>query len=65
MLINQIENGLNVLRAEARGARGRDRCWMHHNSIMRRAQQHIEACGGNWAEYESRLKREFAELMRL
>lgn len=64
-MIHRIEDGLDVLRREARGARGRDRSWMHHNSIMRRAQQHIEACGGCWPEWESRLKREFAELMRL
>lgn len=64
-MIERIENGLNVLRAEARGARGKDRSWMHHNSIMRRAQDHVEACGGNWQEYESRFKREIAELMKL
>lgn len=64
-MIDRIEGGLDVLRAEARGARGRDRSWRHHNSIMRRAQDHVEACGGNWQEYESRFKREIAELMKL
>lgn len=64
-MIDRIEGGLDVLRREARGVRGRDRSWAVHNSIMRRAQQHVEACGGSWPEYESRLKREFAELMRL
>lgn len=61
----RIEGGLDILRREARGARGRDRSWRTHNALMRRAQQHIEACGGFWPEYESRLSREFAELMRL
>lgn len=64
-MIDRIEGGLDVLRREARGARGRNRSWRRHNEIMRRAQHHIEACGGSWSEYESRLKREFAELMRL
>lgn len=64
-MIDRIEGGLDILRREARGARGRDRNWRHHNSIMRRAQQHVEACGGSWLEYESRFKREIAELMRL
>lgn len=64
-MIDRIENGLDVLRREARGASGRDRSWRHHNSIMRRAQQHVEACGGYWPEYESRFKREIAELMKL
>ena len=64
-MTEQIENGLDILRREARGARGRDRSWMHHNSIMRRAQDHVEACGGSWQEYESSFKREIAELMKL
>lgn len=64
-MTDQLENGLNILRAEARGARGKDRSWKHHNSLMRRAQQHIEACGADWWVYESRLSREFAELMRI
>ena len=64
-MIRQIENGLRVLRAEAKGARGKDRNWIHHNSIMRRARSHVEACGGDWGKYESSLKREIAELMRL
>ncbi len=64
-MTEQIENGLEILRREARGARGRDRSWSHHNSIMRRARDHVEACGGNWQEYESGFKREIAELMKL
>ena len=64
-MLDKIENGLDILRREARGAFGRYRSWARHNLLMRRAQQHIEACGGSWCEYESRLKREFAELMRL
>ena len=64
-MINKIEDGLNVLRREAQGAHGSDRRWTRHNDIMRRAQQHVEACGGDWLEYESRFKREIAELMNL
>ena len=64
-MIDRIEGGLDVLRREARGAFGRYRNWKRHNELMRRAHQHVEACGGSWPEYESRLKREFAELMKL
>ena len=64
-MIDRIEGGLDILRREARGARGRDRSWRHHNSIIRRARDHVEACGGNWQEYEPEFKREIAELMRL
>lgn len=64
-MTDRIESGLDILRREARGARGRDRSWRRHNEIMRRAQRHVEACGGSWPDYESRLKREFAELMKL
>lgn len=63
--MEQIENGLNTLRAEARGTRGKNRSWKRHNELMRYAQLHVEKCGGSWEEYEPRLKREFAELMRL
>ena len=64
-MTEQIENGLDILRREARGARGQDRNWRHHNSIIRRARDHVEACGGNWQEYEPEFNREIAELMRL
>lgn len=64
-MIDRIEGGLDILRREARGARGRDRSWRHHNSIIRRARDHVEACGGNWSEYEPSFKREIAELMNL
>ena len=62
---DHIEEGLEILRREAREARGRDRSWRRHNEIMRLAQRYIEACGGSWPEYDSRLMREFAELMKL
>lgn len=61
----RIEDGLNVLRREARGARGKRRDWPLHNELLRRARAHVEACGGCWAEYGPRLSREFAELLRL
>lgn len=64
-MTDQLENGLNILRAEARGARGKDRNWKHHNSLMRRAQRHVEFCGGYWGDYAGQLSREFAQLMRI
>ena len=63
--MDRIQGGLDILRREARGATGRERSWKHHNSIMRRAQQHIEFCGESWRDYEPGFKREIAELMRL
>ena len=62
---DRIENGLDVLRREARCAEGRERNWKRHNEIVRRAQQHVEACGGNWLEYAPRFSLEIANLMRL
>lgn len=64
-MTTHIQGGLDILRREARGLRRRDRDWKQHNLLMRRAQQHIEACGGDWSEYEGRLRIEFAELMKL
>lgn len=59
----KIENGLKMLRREARNTRPAD--WPDHDEFMRRAQAHIEACGGRWLQYESALSREFAELLGL
>lgn len=64
-MIDRIEGGLDILRREARGSKGKHRNWKTHNTLMRRAKEHIEACGGDWFEYESALSREFAALMRL
>lgn len=60
-----IEGGLNILRAEAGGCRKKDRTWKHHNLLMRKAEQHLEACGVCWENYRASLSREFADLMRL
>lgn len=62
---NRIESGLEFLRREARDCRRQDRNWPWHNELMRRAQRHVELCGGDWLRYESDLKREFADLMHL
>ena len=64
-MLDGIEGGLDVLRREARSSKGRWRCWKTHNQLMRRAREHIEACGGDWVEYEPQLSREFAALMKL
>lgn len=58
-----IDNGLNLLRREAKNTRPAD--WPEHNEFMRRAQKHIEECGGRWMLYESALSAEFAELLEL
>lgn len=58
-----IQNGLDILRREARGTR--DRTWRHHNEIMRRAAEHVRACGAEWFEIEPEFSREIAELLRL
>lgn len=64
-MIDRIEGGLDILRREARGSKGKHRNWKTHNILMRRAQQHIEACGGEWLEYQSQLSKEFADLMKI
>ncbi len=63
--MSKIENGLDILRREAKGARGKRRSWKTHNALMRRAEAHIEAAGGCWEDYASSLSREFAALLRL
>ncbi len=60
-----IQAGLDILRREARYARGRRRSWKFHNALMRRAEAHIEAAGGCWEDYASSLSREFAALLKL
>ncbi len=60
-----INDGLAILRHEARDASKAARTWKHHNSLMRRAEAHIEAAGCCWEDYSSSLSREFAALLRL
>ena len=62
---DRIQGGLDVIRREAKGARGKDRSWKKHNRLMRAAQAHIEACGAPWEAYESEVSRELAELLKL
>ena len=61
----RIQGGLDVIRREAKGARGKDRSWKKHNRLMRAAQAHIEACGADFGEYKGQLSVEFAELLKL
>lgn len=61
----RIQGGLDVIRREAKGARGKDRSWKKHNRLMRAAQAHIESCGVPWEAYESEVSRELAELLKL
>ena len=62
---NRIQGGFDILRREARGCRGKRRNWQTHNELMRQAEQHVTACGGDWERYASSFKRELAELMKL
>ena len=60
----RIEDGLEILRREARY--GKPRNWKRHAELMRRARDHVLHCGGDWErQYQGRTSREFAELMRL
>ena len=61
----QIRGGLDVVRREAKGARGKRRSWKTHAKLMRMAAAHIESCGVPWEAYESEFSRELAELMKL
>lgn len=63
--MSNIENGLDILRREARYARGKRRSWKYHNALLWRAEAHIEAAGGCWEDYASSLSHEFAALLRL
>lgn len=62
---DRIQGGLDIVRREAKGARGKRRSWKTHAKLMRMAAQHIEACGVPWEAYESEFSRELAGLMRL
>lgn len=62
---DRIQGGFDILRREAKGCRGKLRSWKAHNNLMRRAQLHVELCGGDWEKYASSIKRELAELMHL
>ncbi len=58
-----IQGGLDILRREARGTR--DRNWRRHNEIMRRAADHVRACGAEWFDIEPEFSREIADLLGL
>lgn len=58
-----IQGGLDILRREARYTRRRS--WKRHNALMRAAQAHVLACGGDWESMCGALSREFADLLRL
>lgn len=62
---NYLQGGLDIIRREAKGARGKRRNWKTHAKLMRMAAAHVEACGVPWEAYESAFSRELAELMRL
>lgn len=59
----RIQGGLDILRREARGTR--ERSWRRHNEIMRKAAEHVRACGGKWFLIEPEFSREIADLMKL
>lgn len=61
----RIQGGLDVVRREAKGARGKRRSWKTHDRLMQMAARHVEACGVPWEAYESAFSRELAKLMRL
>ena len=63
--VSRVENGLNVLCSEAKGCKRKDRTWKTHNVLLKRAEQHITACGGCWEDYRASLSREFADLLNL
>lgn len=65
MNCDYLLGGLDILRREAMGARGKRRNWKTHAKLMRMAAQHVESCGAPWEDYESVFSRELAELMRL
>lgn len=58
-----FESGLNILRREAKEISADD--WKSYEDLMRQAEQHVIACGGDWERYASSFKRELAELMKL
>ena len=60
-----LKGGLDIIRREAKGARGKRWSWKTHAKLMRMAAQHVEACGAPWESYESEFSRELAELMGL
>lgn len=62
---DRIQGGLDVVRREAEGARGKRRSWKTHARLMRMAAQHVEACGVPWEAYESEFSRELAKLLKL
>ena len=59
----RIQSGLNILRREARGCRGQG--WPTYHDIMRRAEDHVWACGGDWFEMKDRFAREITDLLKL
>ena len=61
----RIQGGIDVLRREAKGARGKDRSWKPHNHLMLAAQAQHFAFGADFGEYKGQLSVEFAELLKL
>lgn len=60
---NYLQPGLDILRREARC--GKRRSWRKYADLMRRAEEHVLACGGNWSEIRPVFAREIANILRL
>lgn len=59
----RIQGGLDILKREARGSRCRS--WTRYNDIMRRAEDHVWACGGDWFKVKEQFSREILDLMNM
>lgn len=59
---NRIQGGLDILYREAKYSK--KRTWKNYEKLKARARDHVEACGGKWAEYQQAVCCEIAERLR-
>lgn len=61
---SNIQNGLDILRREARGTQAcgceKDRTYKR---IMQAAERHVNTCGGDWFAIKDKFSEEIADLL--
>ena len=62
---DRIQGGLDVVRREAKGARGKRRSWKTHAELLRMAAHILQPIAASSTIHPPSVSRELAELMRL
>ena len=58
----RIQGGLDIIYREAQYSK--KRTWKNYERLKARAREHVEACGGEWPEYQQTVCYEITERLR-